>query len=131
MNENKWGLFKSIWIWWGFTTFVYLLLSKSGYLVSLPSTMGYVTGFIGLFVPYGFLSLITFLSPFGWISLIIFLALMIYIERKLNKQNFSLTKRIFLNLLALLVLTTIVDFIRLTPFASWFIFFHGGFAPGS
>jgi len=127
MNQNQWVIFRSIWFWWVVTTVFYLALSI--YLSpDTPTPLGYIPGFIGLFVPYGFLSFpLFFLSPFPWLSLVIFIVLMGKVERKLNKQNFSLSKRIFLNLLILLLLTVMVDFVRGTAFQSWVIFFNGKF----
>jgi len=119
---------KSIWFWWILTTIIYILL----YLISsvgfgpTGDVAGMIGGFVGLFVPFGILSLITFFNPLGWLSMAIFIVLMVFIDRNLNKLDLSLGFRILINLLFLLVLTTIVDFVRCSPFASWEIFFSGG-----
>ncbi len=125
MNENKFAIFRSVWFWWLLTTAVYVILGLSRFPGNTPSPLGYIAGFLGLFVPYGLMSLILFFSPLAWFSLVVFIILMIFADRKLNRGNFSLGKRILLNLLILLVLTTLVDLIRGTAFVSWIIFFQG------
>ena len=97
-----------------------------GYRGATATPLGYIAGFVGLFVPYGLKSLILFIAnPLALVSLIVFIILMIFISRRLNRGNFNLSKRILLNLLILLVLTTVVDLIRGTAFMSWIIFFQG------
>ncbi len=117
--------YKSIWFWWFLTTFVYVVLNLFEFPGSNATFFGYVAGFIGLFVPYGLTSLILFISIRSWISLIVFVVLMKSFDKKLEKGNYSIGKRITLNLLALLVLTTIVDLVRGTGMASWLIFYYG------
>lgn len=126
MNEKLFVIFRSIWFWWFLTTSVYVGLGRLGYPGITPTFLGYIAGFLGLFVPYGLISLLLFfISLLAWVSLIIFIILMIFTDQRLNKQNFNLGKRILLNLLTLLALTTLVDFIRGTAFESWIIFFQG------
>ncbi|MDO8593814.1 MAG: hypothetical protein Q7R59_02875 [bacterium] len=128
-NQNQWVIIRSIWFWWIFTTLIYLAIPgyKEETAITLGHIVGYISGLVGLFVPYGYLSLVLFIFPLTWVSLVVFLVLMVLIDLKLNKQNFSLSKRILINLLALLILTTMVDLIRGTAFESWWIFFNGGF----
>ncbi len=125
MNKNKWAVFQSIWFCWFILTALYIILNIAGYPNTVPSTMGYIAGFIGLFVPYGLPSLILMITPYSWVSLAVFHLAMFWINRRLKGKNLGLGKRIVLNLLALLILTIIVDLIRLTPFESWRIFFNG------
>lgn len=90
--------------------------------------LGYVFGFVGLFVPYGLFSLTAFVlfAPMAFASLAFFFIAMVYASRYLNKSNDSLGIRILKNLLVLLVITFLVDIIRFTPFASWAIFLDAG-----
>jgi len=118
-NNTVANFYGSIWFWWIFTTIIYILLG---------SPTGYITGFIGLFVPYGRLSLIVMelLPVFSIISLIFFVVSMILIDKLLKRVNILLYKRILLNLLALFIITMVVDFLRFTPFGSIDIFLNGG-----
>jgi hypothetical protein len=132
VSKNKWTIFRSIWFWWFVTTAIYVALSiafPSG--ATVPTFIGYTKGAVGLFVPYGILSIILFVLPgitmlLSIISVIFFIFTMYWINKKLNKKNYSLLEAILINLLVLLIITTLVDFIRLTPLASWRIFLHGG-----
>lgn len=132
-TNQKWAILGSIWFWWICTTFLYLALNFFGYpdlgypKEQVATPIAYIAGFVGLFVPYGLMSLPLFFNPLGWVSLMVFLISMFLVDRGFNKQNFGLSKRIILNLLVLLVLTAVVDLIRLTPFQSWMIFFKGTF----
>ena len=110
-------------------TAVYILFVLSGYPREISTPLGYIAGFFGLFVPYGLASLILFISPLTWVSLVFFVLSMIFTDRKLNKANLGFGKRILLNLLILLALTTLIDEIRGTPLASWIIFFSGARFP--
>ena len=49
--------FSSFWFWWIMLTFIYILLSSFGGL-DMGGLIGHITGFFGLFVPFGFLSLL-------------------------------------------------------------------------
>ena len=124
-------ILRSLWFWWILTTAIYILLyillKIAGYPEGVATPLGHVAGFIGLFVPYGLLSAFLLFSPASLISVIVFLILMTWADRKFNRQNSGLGKRILLNLITLLVLTTLVDTVRLTFFQSWIIFFKGGF----
>lgn len=116
----------SIWFWWFIMSAIYLAFSGFGYPKELiPTTLGHVAGFFGLFAPYGLTSLLSFMSPPAWISLVVFILLMKYCNKKFSSLNISLGKRILLNLFTLLVITSIIDLIRWTPFESWSIFFNG------
>lgn len=115
--------FNSIWWSWVIVTTLYIFFV---FLFSANFTTnpleGYITGFIGLFAPFGFLSVfLLFSNP---LPLLFFIIAMIFIDSKLNKLNYSLRKRILINLFVLLILTTLIDFIRFTPFASWQLFFR-------
>ena len=124
-------ILRSLWFWWILTTAIYILLyillQIAGYPKGVATPLGHVTGFIGLFVPYGLLSAILLFSPASLVSVIVFLILMTWADRKFNRQSSGLGKRILLNLITLLVLTTLVDTVRLTFFQSWIIFFKGEF----
>jgi hypothetical protein len=122
-TQNK--IFYSIWFWWIFTSAIYYIFNILGYPGEAPTFFGHIAGFVGLFVPYGATSSVLFMAPFAWISLFAFAYLMYIAERDLSKKNYSLLKRILLNLLILLILTTVVDALRGTFFKSWDIFFRG------
>ena len=125
-TRNK--IWSSIWFWWFLTTVIYIVFNFSGYPSSTTSLLGYVAGFVGLFFPYGWASsILLILSPFSWISVVVFLILMFMAEKELNRKNYGLRKRILINFLILLFLTTAVDLIRGTFFQSWFIFLSGAF----
>jgi hypothetical protein len=126
-NQNRKTILSSIWFWWVLTTIIYLIFNLSHYPGNTPSLLGHIAGFVGLFVPYGMLSSILFLSPFSWISAVVFLFLMFRAEKELNAKNYNLSKRILINLLILLLLTIAVDAMRGTFFQSWVIFFKGAF----
>ena len=127
MNEKQFAIFRSIWFWWLLTTSVYVFFGLLSIPGSTPTLLGHIVGFLGLFVPYGLVSLalFMFIGPLSLFSLIVFVVIMVFADRRLNKENFSFGKRILLNLLILLALTTLVDLIRYTPFVSWIIFFQG------
>jgi len=123
MNKN--GLLGYLWVWWGITTAVYLLFNYAHYPNAHASILGYVAGFVGLFVPYGALSFLLLFTPQGMFSVVVFIIAMFVLQGYLNKQNYSLEKSILMNLLTLFILTTIVDIIRGTAFQSWIIFLNG------
>jgi len=125
-NDHK--IFRSLWFMWLVTTGLYIILTLVGGLSETPSPIGHITGFVGLFVPYGLLSLILLMSPYTWASLVVFILFMVFVEKYLNTLNISFEKRLLLNLLALLILTFAVDGIRQTPLESWRIFIHGAYS---
>ncbi len=128
-------LISSIWFWWISLTITYTFLSST--LLSSPSlksTSSFILSglinffvlFIGLFVPFGPRNLILFiLSPLAWISVILFILVMIRVNKRLNRSNLSLVKKIFLILLTLLILTMITDMFTGLPFESWNSMFNG------
>ena len=65
------------------------------------------------------------MSPLGLISFVVFLFSMIYANKYISNLQVKTVWKIMLCLLALLVITTIVDLVRGTPFASWKILFYG------
>jgi ABC-type bacteriocin/lantibiotic exporter with double-glycine peptidase domain len=85
-----------------------------------------VVGMDNNIVPFGLFSLLSFLTPLGVISFVVFLGIMIITDKVLASRNYSLGKRILLNLIALLVITQVIDFVRATPLESWNIFLNGG-----
>lgn len=114
----------SFWFWFLISTLAYLILG----LVSLNgqvTPLSHVAGLVGLFVPFGFMSLILLMTPLGWVSVVLFFVSGYLFSKWLNQQNYSLGKKIVLIFVALLVLTTLVDLVRQTPFASWKIFIDG------
>src|SRR3989344_8820665 len=125
MDEKKFSLSQSIWFWWFITTACYISLNLLGFPGETPTLLGYFAGFLGLFVPFGMLSLVLFLFPSGWISLILFIVLIIFADKKLKQFNLNFLQKVLLNIFVLLVITTIVDFVRGTPFMSWAILFQG------
>jgi len=129
LRQNKaWS--NSLWMWWIITTGIYLLFNLLGYPNSAgetPTLLGHVAGFVGLFVPFGFLSAFLLISPFYWFSLAVFLISMIYADRWLKSRSMNTVQRILINLLVLMAITFIVDIVRFTPFESWRIFLQGSF----
>jgi hypothetical protein len=81
--------------------------------------IGYAFGVLGLFVPFGILSTLTLVHPFGWASVVFFIVAMFYLSNKLNSRDLSPMSRIIINLALLLLITFVVDLIRLTPLGSW------------
>lgn len=122
------NFFGSIWFLWIFTTVIYILLEPQSVEMLNPNLAGYITGFVGLFVPYGPLSLYVamFLPVLTIVSLVFFVIAMLLIDKKLKKRNFPLYKKILLNLFALFIITMIVDIIRGTLFGSIIVFLNGG-----
>lgn len=114
----------SFWFWYLTSTLVYLLLSMVA-LNGEVTLLSYVAGFVGLFVPFGLMSLILLTTPFGWAGVILFFVCGHFFSKWLNQQNLPFTKKVFLIFLALLLLTTLVDFVRQTPLASWRILIDG------
>ncbi len=126
MNNWRLSIYKSIWFCWLLTTLIYVVLAFLGYpKTEIATPLGYVAGFVGLFVPYGLASLILFANPFTWISLLVFLILMFCADRELKRKSYSLVTAILINLLLLLIITIIIDWFRQTPLASWTVFLHG------
>lgn len=132
-HKNKHFTLTSIWFWWLLLTVLYSALSIIFHVPAIDhyphgaGFIGYVIGFIGLFVPYGPLSIFYFLvSPLSWVSFAFFLYAMFYAEKKLGKAGLTPWKRILMNIFALLLITTMVDIIRPTPFESWQIFLNAG-----
>ncbi len=124
MENNQYKVFRSIWFWWVLTTVLYLGLNP--FMDGNHGILGYVGGFVGLFVPYGYFSSFLFLaSPLSGISVVFFIFAMISLEKMIKIHNLSLVKKILFNLVALMIITAIVDLIRDTPFYSWHIFIQG------
>lgn len=124
--KNK--IFQSIWFYWVVLTVIYLTFNIMGYPnnASVGQPMGHVAGAIGLFVPFGLLSLFYLLEPEAWLSIPVFFGSMFYVDKKLKEKNYGFIKSLLISLLVLLIITTLVDFARMTPFASWHIFIKGG-----
>ena len=117
----------SLSFWWLSLTILYVGL---GLLFNVPTSdshgagiIGYVIGFIGLFVPYGMAS-ITY--PLSWISIPFVIFAIISVERELRKSTLSPLTKILVNLIVLLVLTAVADGFRAMPFESWSIFLNAG-----
>ncbi len=126
--QNK---YNTLWAWWIYTTIAYVLLAlifnfhvSDNYMGGTP--IGYLFGFVGLFVPYGVLSVMSLMVLLSFVSFIPFLLIMDFAVENLRVKNYSTTQRILSNLLVLLLITMAVDCIRMTPFVSWTIFFDGG-----
>lgn len=131
MIKNHKKFFCSLWFWWLLLTVVYVCMTFvffdeqfNSSIIGTP--LGYMFGFIGIFVPYGVASFVLFYFPMTWISFVVFILVMLFAETKLGMMNLSSRRRVALNLLILLVLTITVDLIRDTPFESWDIFLKGG-----
>ena len=119
----------SLWAWWFITTVLYSVMSIFHAPVWGPyppgDFIGHLEGFVGLFVPYGPLSILAFtFSPLYWVSLVFFLCAMFYSEKMLKKTVLTPWKKILMNIYALLVITTIVDIVNGTHFLSWHIFLY-------
>lgn len=114
----------SFWYWFLISTLIYLILSIVA-LNGKVTLLSHIAGFVGLFVPFGFTSLFLLMTPLGWVSVILFFVSGHFFSKWLNQQNYSLNKKIIMIFLALLVLTTLVDIVRQTPFASWQILMDG------
>ncbi len=127
-NQNQYPLFRSLWVWWLFTSLLYLVFNALHWIKEGDGTpLGHLGGFIGLFVPYGWVSLIVSIMPMGLVSIVVFFILMFIIDIAFSQWNLTLGRRILYNLIALLLLTILVDAIRGTFFQSWVIFFKGAF----
>ena len=133
--SNKYKFLESIFVLWFVLTLFYILvtyfLTKFDVSV-IGNPVGYFFGFIGLFVPYGLLSLPTFiLVPGSWYSLIAFTLILLVADHLTKRSPVDLWKRMLLNLAILFFVTMVVDYMRGTPFASWEIFVSGGSVPNS
>jgi hypothetical protein len=128
LTQDQQKTLQPIWLWCIFTTLIYFAFNISGYpMERISSPLGYIAGFVGLFVPYGISSLILLFSLSGLASLGFFILFMYLIERGLRQIDINFYLRILINFLVLLLLTIMVDFIRGTPLESWTIFFNGAF----
>lgn len=116
----------SIWFWWAITTIAYVLLFQFH---NSPSALADIlfmcARVIGLFVPFGLLSLFMFATPFGWTGLAVFVGTMIYANKKIAPSSFSLGKKILVIFVALFLITMATDLARGTPFGSFNILING------
>lgn len=119
MKEKLLG---SIWFWWAILTVIYIVTFFS--VGSSAGPLSFVARTTGLFVPFGMLSLLTFVTVFGWLGLLVFIFSTIYANKRLKALNISLPKKIALIFAALFIITFITDLARLTPFASIMIFIN-------
>lgn len=116
--------FSRLWVTWLTLTILYTLFNFAGFLKEgHSSTLGYVTGFVGLFVPLGPISSFLILS-LPLVIPIIMIGLF-FGEKWARPWRLSFWKSISYNLIVLLLITIAADFARLTPFASFWIFFRG------
>lgn len=116
--------FSSFWFWFLILTLIYLVLSMVA-LNGQVTPLSHIAGFVGLFVPFGFMSLFLLITPLGLVSVILFFVSGYFFSKWLDQQNYSLGKKVIIIFIALLALTTLVDIVRQTPFASWQIFIDG------
>lgn len=101
-------------------TAAHVLFSLYGY----PKTIsGYIAGFCGLFAPVKETTLVFLFTPSYLASVIVFIVSMILADNELYRMNLGLWTRILANLLILLILTIVVDWIHGTSFGSWLFFF--------
>lgn len=117
MKEKLLG---SIWFWWVILTVIYITTT-----VFNIGPFSFIGRIVGLFVPFGILSLFTFVTVFGWLGLLVFIFSIIYANKRLNTLNVTLPKKIALIFAALFIITFITDLARLTPFASIMISIGG------
>jgi len=125
-------LFRSIWFWWIFLSVIYIVLYISGilpessYRASVVFPYNHIAAFIGLFVPYGLASSWLFVfAPIQSIISAILFGMMMVTSSKYIRRTKSTIVAIALCLISLLIITTVVDFVRMTPFASWRILMEG------
>jgi hypothetical protein len=117
MKEKLLG---SIWFWWAILTAIYIITT-----IFNIGPFSFIGRIVGLFVPFGILSLFTFATVFGWLGLLVFIFSTIYANKRLNALNIPLLKKIGLIFVALFIITFITDLARLTPFASIMILING------
>lgn len=104
--------FAKFWVWWLMLTAVYVGLCFLGGLDN-PGTgtmLGYLTGFVGMFVPFGMLSIL--FLPSNPLTLFIFLILIflsIFNGVIICRFGLSAKQEILLNLAVLFVLTLLAD----------------------
>lgn len=121
----------SIWFWWFITTTIYVTIDfinpPSIFARAEPLTLvlDIIARVLGLFVPFGLLSLFSLLSPFGWLGLIAALVGLMYANKHLRATQMSLGKKIGLIFLALFLITFVSDLARFTPFGSFKILING------
>lgn len=118
-------------MWWIVLTALYVLLLpfSDNLSVSPPGVVSYVTAFIGLFVPIGSNNFIFVLISYG-APILAPLVLGIALDLYWRKNNVSLSTRIALTLLVLLILTASVDVVFGGEWTSLNTFFSGTLHPG-
>lgn len=111
-----------LWFWWLGLTTIYTGLVLNEFLDG--GILGHITGFTGLFVPVGPLSL---LSPYLVITAPLTLFGILVGEHLSYKQgiNKSASKQVVFNLVYLLFLTLIVDLVQTHTWMSLLIFWYG------
>ena len=93
--------FRSIWWCWIIVTVIYIIFTLPlSDLVPSP-----IVGFVGLFAPYGFLSILYFVFNiyYNIAALFIFIVGMVVTHKYINNINISLGKMVIINLLILLL----------------------------
>ena len=115
---------KTIWFWWILLTIIYSFLSLS---LLDGGLLGRLTGFIGLFVPFGPLSVLVFFIglPLSLISVLVFFGGAYLFQKWLSKKTFSTFTTFLIILIALFVFTFLTDIARGTYFAGFKIFLDG------
>lgn len=134
-HSNKFPFWTKLWFNWILLTIFYLLFFGSSEEVKTP--LQSIGAIIGIFVPIGFWSLGTILDSYANVTLftttyisfaiVLFIYLLFTFDKYLEKNVVIYSKKVFLNLLALLVLTMIFDLILFHRLGSWNILFFGNF----
>ncbi len=91
------------------------------------------TAFIGVFVPFGAASVLLLVMSMAsmngdmgpLMAIPVFFILMFVAHKVLKKYEMSPRKKIAVILIALILITMVVDYVRDTPFESWKILMHG------
>ncbi len=113
-NSNHNSKLYNIWLWWIGLTVLYLLtqiLLKN--LAFGPDVTRIIIGFIGLFVPIGYLSFMGLWigAAYSWVALPVLLLFLYAAARVQRSLHLNRSLNIIYNLVALLILTLITDLI--------------------
>ena len=131
MNEKREESPNSIYVWWFILTIIYIIFNFFGHPVVINggvakvSLIDHFAGFIGLFVPFGLVSIKLLALPIVWLSVPVFFYGIYFLNNWLVSQKIQGFKKTVTILGLLFLLTVITDVARLMPFSSINIFIEG------
>lgn len=115
------------WLWFGLTAIYFFGFSMG---LFNPGSLGYVIGFIGLFVPIGLFTGIALIFSYAGIIGLPILLIIIHQEHRFSKRStLNDMQKLGLALLTLFIITTVIDFTYFHSWASWNSFIAGTIRP--